>query len=218
MCSDTPQRGKRQAEPDRQIAAARAPSQLRGQARVGAILDAAAELVAEQGLAGVTMHAVAQRAKTSTGSMYHFFPDREAVLQALMDRHMQAMDVITSELHAIPADDWKALSPSGAICRLMTPYTEYLQRHADFLPLKRGRGTAKGEADFIRMIRHMLDARLPSVATARREEYAMVMQAIAAGTMQVGYQSDPSRADLYLREIPCVLAAYLTGIERRAQV
>src|SRR5260221_79424 len=62
---------------------ARVPTQERGTRRVEAILDAAAELVTELGVEGVTPQALADRAATSKGSLYHLFPDVSAVLRAL---------------------------------------------------------------------------------------------------------------------------------------
>jgi len=62
---------------------AREPSQPRGQKRVDAILDAAEQLIAEQGMDAATMNAISERAGASIGSLYHFFPNREAIFQEL---------------------------------------------------------------------------------------------------------------------------------------
>lgn len=193
--------------------AARTPSQARGQTRVEAILDAAAAVIAEEGLAGVTMHVLAKRAQTSIGSMYHFFPDRERVLEMLSERHAAAIQKINRQLYEIPSDDWRQFSAAETIERLVTPYVAYLLNHADFLPLMHGRVSTEREADFIRTIRHVLDARLHKLQPAKREDYAVMLHAIGAGTMHVGFQMNPVLADMYLREIPRVLTAYLTEIE-----
>lgn len=50
------------------------------------LLDAAVQLVAERGPAGVTMSAVARAASASSGSVYHRFPDRPALQAALWTR------------------------------------------------------------------------------------------------------------------------------------
>src|SRR5260363_107927 len=67
--------------------AARAPRQARGRERREQLLDAAAALIAESGLAAVSMHAAAQRAGASIGSAYHFFRDKDQMLDALAERH-----------------------------------------------------------------------------------------------------------------------------------
>lgn len=192
---------------------ARTPSQARGQARVEVILDAAAAVIVEEGLAAVTMHVLAKRAQTSIGSMYHFFPDRDRVLEMLSERHAVAIQKINQQLYDIPADAWRQFSAADAIERLVTPYVTYLLSHADFLPLMHGRVSIERDADFIRTIRHVLDARLHKLEAVEREGYAVMLHAIGAGTMHVGFQTNPVLADMYLREIPRVLTAYLTEIE-----
>lgn len=52
------------------------------------MLDAAAALVAERGLTGVTMAEVAQRAGVGRATLYKYFPDVEAVLHAWHERQV----------------------------------------------------------------------------------------------------------------------------------
>lgn len=61
----------------------RAPQQERGQRRVAQILDAAAQVFVEHGVGGATMQLIAERAGASVGSLYHFFPNKLAVLESL---------------------------------------------------------------------------------------------------------------------------------------
>ena len=66
---------------------AKAPSQDRGQRRVQLLLDAAADLILLHGAEGLKMDMVAKQAATSPGSLYQFFPNRAALLTALMTRY-----------------------------------------------------------------------------------------------------------------------------------
>jgi AcrR family transcriptional regulator len=66
--------------------AARAPKRERGKQRVAALLDAGAALFAERGYHATTMTAIAQRAGAAIGSLYQFFPSKEALAEALFDR------------------------------------------------------------------------------------------------------------------------------------
>jgi AcrR family transcriptional regulator len=53
---------------------------------VDAILEAAARVFAEQGFAGGTTNRIAERAGVSVGSLYEYFPNKESILVALVER------------------------------------------------------------------------------------------------------------------------------------
>jgi AcrR family transcriptional regulator len=68
----------------------RVPVQGRSVARVARMLDACAELVDEVGYDGLTTTLLAERAGVAIGSVYQFFPDKRAVVQALTMRNLEA--------------------------------------------------------------------------------------------------------------------------------
>jgi AcrR family transcriptional regulator len=68
----------------------RVPVQGRSVARVQRMLDACAELVDEVGYEGLTTTLLAERAEVAIGSVYQFFPDKRAIVQALAMRNMDA--------------------------------------------------------------------------------------------------------------------------------
>ena len=68
----------------------RVPVQGRSVARVQRMLDACAELVDEIGYEGLTTTLLAERAGVAIGSVYQFFPDKRAIVQALTLRNMEA--------------------------------------------------------------------------------------------------------------------------------
>jgi len=51
-----------------------------------AVLSAAEQIFAEQGIFGASMAQIAERAGVSVGTLYNHFKDREALLAALLDR------------------------------------------------------------------------------------------------------------------------------------
>ena len=85
----------------------RQPKQARSQERVKQILDVAEQLFLEMGYESTTTRAIATRAKVSVGSLYQFFPDKEAILKALAIRYMQTqyqrfLDLHTPEAVTLP--------------------------------------------------------------------------------------------------------------------
>jgi len=78
----------------------RQPKQARSQERVSLILDAAEQLFIELGYDQTTTRAIAARAEVSIGSLYQFFPDKEALLKALADRYFEQEYDLFVQLHA----------------------------------------------------------------------------------------------------------------------
>lgn len=62
------------------------PIQRRSADRLNTLLDAAAEIVDETGFDRLTTAMIADRSGASIGTVYRYFPDRIAVLQALRER------------------------------------------------------------------------------------------------------------------------------------
>lgn len=54
-----------------------------------AVLDAATEILAEKGISGVTMEAVAKRARAGKATLYRWWPTRGALLMAVYRRRKQ---------------------------------------------------------------------------------------------------------------------------------
>jgi len=67
----------------------RVPVQERSAARVRRMLDACAELVDELGYDGLSTTLLAERAGVAIGSVYQFFPDKRAVVQAVTVRNLE---------------------------------------------------------------------------------------------------------------------------------
>jgi AcrR family transcriptional regulator len=67
----------------------KAARQDRSQATVDAILEAAARLFAEGGLDAINTNQIAERAGVSIGSLYQYFPGKQAILGELIDRHSE---------------------------------------------------------------------------------------------------------------------------------
>ena len=65
------------------------PRQPRSRVTVEAILDAAARILGERGWAGFTTNAAAEVAGVSIGSLYQYFPNKLALVEAVRRRHFE---------------------------------------------------------------------------------------------------------------------------------
>ena len=75
------------------------PRQDRSRATVDAALAATARILVRRGFDGLTTNAVAEAAGISIGSLYQYFPNKEALVAALIERHLDEMNAaLLSEL------------------------------------------------------------------------------------------------------------------------
>ncbi|MEV6077138.1 TetR/AcrR family transcriptional regulator [Streptomyces sp. NPDC052069] len=88
----------------------RAPVQQRSTERLARILDACAELLDETGYEQLSTRAVAVRAEVPIGSVYRFFSNKRALVDALALRNLNSYaDRITARLTDIGATDWRGV-------------------------------------------------------------------------------------------------------------
>ena len=86
----------------------RQPTQARGAAKFNSILDAANELIETVGYGRFSLGDVAQRADVAKGSVYHFFPNMEALYVALVERYDQAfIDIVDAPIEAGDVGSWE---------------------------------------------------------------------------------------------------------------
>lgn len=71
------------------LQAKKQPRQARAKATVEALLDTAARLLASEGYAAVTTNRVAELAGVSIGSLYEYFPNKEALVAAALARALR---------------------------------------------------------------------------------------------------------------------------------
>ena len=74
-----------------QQVARRRPQQGRALEKVGLMLEAATRILDKQGLAGLTTNRVAEVAGVSIGTLYQYFDDKTALLDALAERELKAL-------------------------------------------------------------------------------------------------------------------------------
>jgi AcrR family transcriptional regulator len=68
------------------------PQRRPGKLRVAALMRAGAEVIAERGFEAATMAEIAARAGAPIGSLYRFFPSKDALADALMSRYTELID------------------------------------------------------------------------------------------------------------------------------
>ncbi|TFW23726.1 TetR/AcrR family transcriptional regulator [Duganella callida] len=93
------------ARPPVALGARKAPRQTRAAHTVDALLEAAALVLEEGGLAGFNTNAIARRAGASIGTLYQYFPSKDALTLALLQREEGKFRTAAAAASALP--DWR---------------------------------------------------------------------------------------------------------------
>lgn len=110
------------------------PVQARSAARLEALLDAAAAVIDEIGYERLTTAMVAERAGASIGTVYRYFPDRIALLQALGARNLERVLTRVGDEVARPEhENWVA-----ALTAAMALLVEAFRTEPGFRGLRAG--------------------------------------------------------------------------------
>lgn len=76
------------------------PRQDRSKVTVEAILTAAAHILTESGYDTASTNRITERAGVSIGSLYQYFPNKEAIMTALRERHVEEISaIVETALH-----------------------------------------------------------------------------------------------------------------------
>ncbi|MEE3625635.1 TetR/AcrR family transcriptional regulator [Nitrospirillum sp. BR 11752] len=81
----------------------KSPTQARAAETVRIILEAAARILEARGLAGFNTNAVAERAGVSVGSLYQYFPGKDALTAALIQRDGEVLREEMAAAARLPA-------------------------------------------------------------------------------------------------------------------
>lgn len=191
--------------------AGRIPQRARGHERREAVIDAACAILAEAGEEALTLHAAAQRASSSVGSMYHFFSDRQQLLRAVAERHRDALSEVATLARKIPAETWRTMPAAEAIAILFREPLAYFVAHPDALIVHHLQDAGPAQA-FQSLLTRVMRARLGDEAGPAA---AGTVYAVATGTLFYL----PAMRETVLPhdaiDIEGVLTAYLERIERR---
>lgn len=187
----------------------RAPQRANGIRRRETILNAAAAIISEAGIAGLTLHATARRAKSSIGSMYHFFSDKDELLETLREKHRACMNDMMENVVAINTGEWQKMSASEVIESLFGKPIRYYSDNPFALELHQ---IHEGQAvdTFLELLESVITLRLGEL---RGQKVAKVLYAISTGTLSFALDVRDTRQRPIITEIPYVLKAYLASQE-----
>jgi AcrR family transcriptional regulator len=191
----------------------RAPQQNRSAKRVKAFLEAAEDLFAQFGFEAATMTAVAERAGSSIGALYSYFPDKKSLALALLDIYAKQIEEhwkpLFSEIVNLSAENFSE--------RFIDRFLDFLAEHPAYMQLLaapiRLRRSATAKRAFRVSLIEALRIRVPSLPLQRAELCANVSLQIVRGMMQMyNDAADHSQRLIIIEEFKRLLTAYLRTV------
>jgi AcrR family transcriptional regulator len=190
----------------------RVPVQGRSVARVNRMLDACAQLVDEVGYDGLTTTLLAERAGVAIGSVYQFFPDKRAIVQALTLRNLEAyLHRLATRMQQDDSEHWW-----GAVDAAIDEYIAMHRTMPGFRTLHFGDVVdvhlLDDERDNNSVIAHRMTGLLRERynLTGERVEFALGIAVEAADALiKMAFRRDPEGDGAVLTEAKNLIKEYL---------
>jgi AcrR family transcriptional regulator len=191
--------------------------QERSKKRLEAILDAAAVEFSDAGYDGARVEAIAERAQTSVGSLYQFFPDKAALFKALAERCLErsrvALDALLADggprlpwpdLLDAMVDGFAALHASDPSFRAVLVNLQLYGLYAD--------ADVTLHRYIVQKVSRELRAIAPAIGSTRRDRIGSVIVATIAALLLVVQRAPPADARAMIAETKLMLHAYVSAL------
>jgi AcrR family transcriptional regulator len=197
----------------------REPQQERSRARVRQILRSADEVLSNEGFEALTVRRIAQAAGVPVGSIYQFFPDKAAVIDALAVSYLDDFAAAIEELtEAAQAEPWQ-----DPVQTLVDAFAQMYRARPGYVALWSGRHLSPrlaqadeannaAIADGVRRVL-IAQARLPDGEPLARISRISVV--VADALLQFAFRGGPTGDEFVLDELKTLLRLYLADVTRR---
>lgn len=181
------------------------------------ILDVAEEVIAEVGYDAATTNLIAARAQISPGSLYQYFANKAAIVQALTSRFVTHL---AQTREGLDSTDLAGLPMSDLMDRVVDPIVAFNVAHpaaksvlasADVVPELAASGRGLHEA-IAERVGALIDVVAPHRSARDRELAATVSLQILAGVLPAVIAASPRDRSKVVRELKAVLAGYWAGL------
>jgi AcrR family transcriptional regulator len=201
----------------------RARRQPRGVLRAEAILEAAGALFAEVGYDKATTNMIAARAGVSPGSLYQFFPNKEAIAYAYAD-------AATARLHQvydiILAPEVIALPLPAFVDTLIDALIDFNRKHPGYLALSIASTISAPLALALADLQQGISGRLEAMIAAlwprgtpeERRLHGLISYRLFLALLPLAIAGEDDDQQAVVREMKAVLCRYWEPVIGRRQV
>jgi AcrR family transcriptional regulator len=179
----------------------RSPQQARSRRRIEHVLETADRLLATEGPGALTTTRLAEAAGISVGSLYQWFPHKQAIAEALALRYVEDFKAVARELAAGTHDD-----PAGAA---VDAFAEAFRSRPGFRAMWFGGLRTEELRDITRPALDDIAASLVRVLD-RGSAVARMTVLVADALLRAAFREDPEGDAALLTETKVLLRSYVT--------
>lgn len=189
------------------------PQQERSRRRYAAVVETAAELFATNGFDATTMEAIAAASGSAIGSVYRFFPNKQAVFRAVADLALERSQAVFIEIMAVAGElEWGEVldraidafakfhaseaAPRAIIMNLQL-YGEYAEADEQMI------------REFIAATTGIVSVWAPQLDSETRRVVATMIVQTVAGILVLSQREAPAMAAAMLDHTKLMLRRYL---------
>jgi AcrR family transcriptional regulator len=193
----------------------RSPQQQRSRLKLRRVLDAADEVLATEGASAFSTVRVAEAAGISVGTLYRYFPDKEAIVEALAVRYWSDFEDLLGGI--VAADGREPLE--DPIATVVEAMTTAFRAHPGFLAMWYGGlrtervrdATRVARTAFARSIDRLLSRRFTASDDAQREIVSRIVVLLGDGLLREAFRLDPDGDPIVLDEGRRAITAYVAA-------
>ena len=192
-----------------------APRQARSARSLDLILDAAERLMQQHGVVETSTVDVAAAAGVSVGRLYYWFPDKDAVVRAVLTRAEHRLRAVLEQMIIEDAEPLSKGTAADVVGRLLPDICQFFRQHQGSLAVLQ-RGKVDGDDPgaplchvFASLIGRVVESRVPNIDRAELDLVADTVVRIVIAMLAEYVRADDQQADRYLDELGCVVTAYL---------
>jgi AcrR family transcriptional regulator len=191
------------------------PKQARSQERYNKILEMASNLFLQKGFDGTTTNEIAEEAEISIGSLYQYFDNKVAIVEALTEGYVEALQKLTSDTLATHAED---LPTDVAVDSCLDPIIQFHLDHPEFSKLWLGAEVSKElraamgaiDKELLSPIDVLIKARAPGIPESRARMIVTVFEHTVKSLLGLlGRADNPAFKAQAATETKRMLCAYL---------
>ncbi|HEV3130214.1 MAG TPA: TetR/AcrR family transcriptional regulator [Solirubrobacteraceae bacterium] len=189
------------------------PSQARSRERLRRVLDAADELLEQEGAEAFTTTRIAQTAGVSVGTVYRFFPDKQTIVEALAVRYWSDFDDLVAGV--AEADSLDPLEdPAGTVLGALAAG---FRARPGFLALWYGGlrneqvrdATRQARTGIAGSIERILAVHWPAASPQSRQVAAAMVVLAGDGLLREAFRRDQDGDEALLDEAKLMVDAYI---------